>query len=77
MKAESEKEKDSKATLVGSPKAYEPDELKGAVLKCQQIKGEPGDSASGGPKEFTMTMCIWSDHSTMAIGARPSTSAPR
>ncbi|MBT2368358.1 hypothetical protein J7E88_24285 [Streptomyces sp. ISL-10] len=69
MKAESEKEKDGDAELVGSPQAYEPAELEGAVLKCQQIKSKTGDSSStsAAPKEVTFTVCIWGDYSTVGF----------
>lgn len=67
MKESSEKEKDDDAELVGSPQAYEPKELEGAVLKCQQIKTKPGSSNSGAPKELTMSVCMWADHSTLGF----------
>ncbi|MEV7241784.1 hypothetical protein AB0N92_11120 [Streptomyces sp. NPDC093248] len=67
MKSESQKDSDSKdVALQGEPKTYEPAGLDGAVLKCQQAKA-PTDSASGGPKDVTMTICIWGDHSTIGF----------
>ncbi|WP_190012411.1 hypothetical protein, partial [Streptomyces griseomycini] len=62
---------DEEAELVGSPKGFEPSSLDGAVLKCQEIKGKnsgatPGDPASG-PAEISMPVCIWGDHSTLAV----------
>ncbi|MFJ6406324.1 hypothetical protein ACIQK9_12490 [Streptomyces hydrogenans] len=66
MKAESEKEKDSEAQLVGDPKSVSPAGLDGAVMKCQEIKSKPGaDSGGLGPKEMTMPVCVWGDHSTV------------
>ncbi|MFB7578903.1 hypothetical protein ACFXHD_38095 [Streptomyces hydrogenans] len=66
MKAESEKEKDSEAQLVGDPKSVSPTGLDGAVMKCQEIKSKPGaDSGGLGPKEMTMPVCVWGDHSTV------------
>ncbi|MFB6835190.1 hypothetical protein [Streptomyces hydrogenans] len=66
MKAESEKEKDSEAQLVGDPKSVSPEGLDGAVMKCQEIKSKPGaDSGGLGPKEMTMPVCVWGDHSTI------------
>ncbi|MFD0154906.1 hypothetical protein ACWGQ4_36010 [Streptomyces sp. NPDC055721] len=66
-KTESEKDK-SKADapeLVGSPQEYSPAELDGAVLKCQQLKTK-ADAATKVPS-MTMTMCVWADHSTVAL----------
>jgi hypothetical protein len=67
MKTESEKDADSEAKLVGSPKAYEPAGLENAVLKCQQMKGPTGASAGQGPKDVTLTVCVWGDHSTLGM----------
>ncbi|WP_267245468.1 hypothetical protein [Streptomyces sp. PR69] len=68
MRSEAEKDKREEAELVGSPKEYTPAELKGAVLKCQDIKSTPDAGASsGGPSEFTMTVCAWADHSTVGL----------
>ncbi|WP_394434127.1 hypothetical protein [Streptomyces sp. SGAir0957] len=58
--------KDGKATLVGSPTNYSTDDY---VLKCQEMKFEPGENAAAGaaaPKEMRMPVCIWSDHSTLS-----------
>ncbi|MEU6671730.1 hypothetical protein [Streptomyces sp. NPDC046727] len=66
MKTESQKESDSDASLKGEPKAYEPAGLDGAILKCQQATAPTG-SSSGGPKDVTMTICIWGDHSTLGM----------
>ncbi|MFB6622034.1 MULTISPECIES: hypothetical protein [unclassified Streptomyces] len=67
IKTEADKDKGKKGepTLVGEPKAYEPAELDGAVLKCQQAKSE-GDAASSTPA-FTMNICVWADHSTVGF----------
>ncbi|MFF8408520.1 hypothetical protein [Streptomyces omiyaensis] len=66
MKAEAEKEKDSETQLVGDPKSVSPAGLDGAVMKCQEIKSKPGaDSGGLGPKEMTMPVCVWGDHSTV------------
>ncbi|MFF9173997.1 hypothetical protein [Streptomyces sp. NPDC014793] len=67
MKSESQKDSDSKdVALQGEPKTYEPAGLDGAVLKCQQATA-PTDSTSGGPKDVTMTFCVWGDHSTIGF----------
>ncbi|MYW65707.1 hypothetical protein GTY65_16825 [Streptomyces sp. SID8379] len=58
---------DGKATLVGDPSDYSTDDV---TLKCQELTMESTGSASGSsttPKEMHMPVCIWSDHSTMAI----------
>lgn len=39
--------KDEDVTFVGSPKAYEPSSLDGAVLKCQEAKFDNSDSRRG------------------------------
>ncbi|MER5735168.1 MULTISPECIES: hypothetical protein [unclassified Streptomyces] len=66
MKTEAEKEKDSEAQLVGDPKTVTPEGLDGAVMKCQEIKSKPGAESGGlGPKEMTMPVCVWGDHSTI------------
>lgn len=67
MKEESEKDAENEdVSLVGEPKAYEPASLKGAVLKCQQASAPTGTS-SAGPKDVTLTICIWGDHSTLGV----------
>ncbi|MFE5885149.1 hypothetical protein [Streptomyces hydrogenans] len=68
MKAEAEAEKDEKekGELVGEPKAYTPEGLDGAVLKCQEVKAPTGAESGGlGPKEVSMPVCVWGDHSTI------------
>ncbi|MEV5610301.1 hypothetical protein [Streptomyces sp. NPDC052225] len=58
---------DGKVTFVGDPTDYSTDDV---VLKCQDVKIEnTGSSAgtSGAPKVMHMPVCIWSDHSTMAM----------
>ncbi|MFB7243062.1 hypothetical protein CW362_22790 [Streptomyces populi] len=70
MKKEQEKEGTKDGEFIGSPKAYTPSALDGAVLKCQEIKVKNDSSGSGaaaGPKEFTMPVCIWGDHSTLGL----------
>ncbi|PZH01630.1 hypothetical protein C1I97_22125, partial [Streptomyces sp. NTH33] len=68
MKDEAKKDgDDDAATLVGEPKAYEPASLEGAVLKCQQAKVDNSSGGAGGPKEISMTVCIWGDHSTLGM----------
>ncbi|MEU7555689.1 hypothetical protein AB0B01_25720 [Streptomyces sp. NPDC044571] len=53
--------------LVGSPKAMTPAGFKGAVMKCQEAKYTLKDSTAKGPKEFTIPVCIWGDHSTLTM----------
>ncbi|MER5397655.1 hypothetical protein [Streptomyces sp. NPDC002599] len=69
MKKNQEKEGTKDGELIGSPKAYTPSALDGAVLKCQEIKVKNDSSSTGaaGPKEFTMPVCIWGDHSTLGF----------
>ncbi|MGW6062494.1 hypothetical protein [Streptomyces sp. NPDC055189] len=68
MKKESAKDSSNKdVTLIGSPKAYEPDSLDGAILKCQQAKVDNSGGSTGEPKEMNVTYCIWGDHSTLGF----------
>ncbi|GGV32908.1 hypothetical protein GCM10010277_17700 [Streptomyces longisporoflavus] len=63
MATQSEKEGAATSTgkLVGSPKSFDAD---GAVIKCQETKVKGGGS---GPKEISMPVCIWGDHSTLGV----------
>ncbi|NBM20919.1 hypothetical protein [Streptomyces sp. GC420] len=66
MKKSSKEDED--AELIGEPRAYEPDGLDGAVLKCQEAKVKDTEgSSSGGPSEIPMSYCVWGDHSTLAL----------
>ncbi|MCH0566747.1 hypothetical protein [Streptomyces sp. MUM 2J] len=58
---------DDDVTLVGEPKTYKPASLDGAVLKCQQAKVDNSDGGAGQPKEISMSVCIWGDHSTLGF----------
>ncbi|MBO1333968.1 hypothetical protein [Streptomyces sp. VRA16 Mangrove soil] len=58
---------DVKASLVDSPTDYSTDDF---ILKCQEMKMEntkPSSTDTSGPKVIHMPVCIWSDHSTMAM----------
>ncbi|MDL5201584.1 hypothetical protein [Streptomyces sp. ALI-76-A] len=59
---------DGEGEAVGSPKAFTPSGLEGAVLKCQETKVK-GDSSAGstGPSEVSVPVCIWGDHSTLGV----------
>ncbi|WP_411079040.1 hypothetical protein [Streptomyces sp. cmx-18-6] len=62
--------KDSEGTLVGSPKAVKPAGFEGALMKCQDVKvvNEKADgTVQNGPKEMTLPVCIWADHSTLGV----------
>ncbi|GAA2335904.1 hypothetical protein OKJ48_06535 [Streptomyces kunmingensis] len=56
----------TKGSLVGDPTDYSTDDV---VLKCQDVKIENNDSsaAAGTPKVMHMPVCIWGDHSTVAM----------
>jgi hypothetical protein len=58
---------DEDVKLVGSPKAYEPASLDGAVLKCQEANVDNSGGSTGEPKNVKMTMCVWGDHSTIGF----------
>lgn len=62
-----EDKKDATAELIGSPKEINPAGFKGAVLKCQEMKVTFKDTASKGPKEMTLPICIWGDYSTLSV----------
>jgi hypothetical protein len=61
--------KDTDGQVVGSPKAYSPAGLDGAVLKCQETKVDAGASSgsSTGASQMSMAVCIWGDHSTLGV----------
>ncbi|MET9497279.1 hypothetical protein [Streptomyces sp. NPDC006552] len=58
----------SKSTLLDSPTDFSTDDF---ILKCQEMKVEPTDPSSTekGPKVIYMPVCIWGDHSTVAVVA--------
>ncbi|MFJ2701771.1 hypothetical protein ACIO3R_01045 [Streptomyces sp. NPDC087428] len=63
-------ESDSKAELVGSPKAVTPPGFKGALMKCQNVKvknSEADGTAKNGPDTIEAPICIWADYSTVGI----------
>ncbi|MCX4867128.1 hypothetical protein OIC43_29080 [Streptomyces sp. NBC_00825] len=56
--------------LVGSPESVTPSGFEGALMKCQEMKisNPSGDgSATKGPKEFTVPVCVWADYSTVGV----------
>ncbi|MFJ3517870.1 hypothetical protein [Streptomyces sp. NPDC090131] len=61
------KEGKQEVQLIGSPKAMTPAGFKGAVMKCQDAKFTLKDTATKGPKEFTLPICIWGDYSTLTM----------
>ncbi|MFJ4921941.1 hypothetical protein [Streptomyces sp. NPDC088725] len=71
--AESAKEDGGEAAgaLAGSPEAFEPAGLDGAVLKCQAMKVPNDQPAAGdtpaGPEELAVSICVWGDHSTLGF----------
>ncbi|WP_055599045.1 hypothetical protein [Streptomyces aureus] len=69
IKAEADKDagKKGEPQLVGSPQQFEPAELDGAILKCQQAKSEADPTASTPTPAFTMNICVWADHSTVGF----------
>ncbi|WP_225100892.1 hypothetical protein [Streptomyces sp. CoH27] len=71
-KAKSEKKNSdgtsgSKGTLVGSPQQFTPSGFSNGVMKCQESQISNQGATSGAPKTITVPVCIWGDHSTMAI----------
>ncbi|WP_345655224.1 hypothetical protein [Streptomyces tremellae] len=66
LKKESSSDKEGQGKLVGSPRAVTPQGLKGAVMKCQNLTVQ-GDTSGAGPKEITLPICVWADHSTLGF----------
>ncbi|MGW3656867.1 hypothetical protein ACWD6R_14745 [Streptomyces sp. NPDC005151] len=64
MKSEAAKDKKSEGELVGSPKTYTPAGFENGILKCQEnkVSGE-----SGSAKTMSVPICVWGDHSTVAV----------
>ncbi|MEV7390246.1 MULTISPECIES: hypothetical protein [unclassified Streptomyces] len=69
VKSESEKSGSSeKGKLVGSPETVSPAGFANGVMKCQVIQVDNSSAASAGePKTLKSPMCIWGDHSTVAL----------
>lgn len=58
---------DKRARLVGSPQKVSPDGLDGgAVMKCQKVTFSSSSSTSP-VKSADVPMCVWGDHSTVAM----------
>ncbi|WP_328538750.1 hypothetical protein [Streptomyces sp. NBC_00344] len=55
--------KDSKVKWIGDPQSVSPDNLDGAVMKCQQAQG-PNPATK---KTNTQYFCMWADYSTLGI----------
>ncbi|MFD9885519.1 hypothetical protein ACFWZT_29145 [Streptomyces alboflavus] len=71
MFANAKKEQGSgttKAKVVGDPKSYNPSDLDGAIMKCQEMKADTsGSSDASAPKEVSAAVCIWGDKSTIGF----------
>ncbi|MFB7215203.1 hypothetical protein [Streptomyces sp. NPDC056255] len=58
------------ATFVGDAESVEPDGFEGTLMKCRTAKviNKDGDGTpENGPKAIVTPVCVWSDHSTLAI----------
>ncbi|MFF8727364.1 hypothetical protein ACF073_12855 [Streptomyces sp. NPDC015171] len=74
-KAKSEAEKsqggsDTKGKLVGSPETVHPSGFSNGIMKCQVAQIDSSSSSaseSGVPETIKMPVCIWADHSTVAL----------
>ncbi|MFF1495787.1 hypothetical protein [Streptomyces sp. NPDC058304] len=61
-------DKSASVELLDSPKTITPSGFSGAVLKCQAMKiSLTASTATKGPKEFTVPICIWGDYSTLGM----------
>jgi hypothetical protein len=72
IKSESEKDQsdsDVKGKLIGSPETVNPTGFSNGIMKCQVAQLDSGSHSSeaGVPKTMKMPVCIWGDHSTVAI----------
>ncbi|TDU78220.1 hypothetical protein [Streptomyces sp. KS 21] len=62
------KDKSATVEMIGSPKSMTPSGFSGAVMKCQEMKiTSTSTTASKGPKELTLPICIWGDYSTLSM----------
>ncbi|MFK0235926.1 hypothetical protein [Streptomyces vinaceus] len=62
------KDKSATVDMIGSPKSMSPSGFSGAVMKCQEMKiTSTSTTASKGPKELTLPICIWGDYSTLTM----------
>ncbi|MFI2200979.1 hypothetical protein ACH47Z_09435 [Streptomyces sp. NPDC020192] len=70
-KAGSEKDQsdsDFKGKLIGSPQTVNPSGFSNGIMKCQIAQLDTtGSGESGVPKTLKMPVCIWGDHSTVAL----------
>ncbi|APY88338.1 hypothetical protein DCW30_04875 [Streptomyces alfalfae] len=64
IKKDSEKSSTETGSLVGPVKDFSTDD---AVLKCQESVIKNENAGSGAPKEVRMPVCMWGDHSTVAV----------
>ncbi|MFD4760167.1 hypothetical protein ACFWOJ_15135 [Streptomyces sp. NPDC058439] len=64
MKEESAKGDKKDGQLVGSPKSFSPAGFENGILKCQE-SNSPADATTG--KATSVPLCIWGDHSTVAV----------
>ncbi|MGW3492321.1 hypothetical protein [Streptomyces sp. NPDC001020] len=61
VEAKKNASKEGDGEVIGSPQAYKPSGLDGAVLKCQEMKVKQGKT------DVHMPVCIWGDHSTIGV----------
>ena len=70
VKTESEKDKTTEGKMIGSPEKVTPAGFSNGIMKCQIAEIENTDTSStgaGAAKTIKMPMCIWGDHSTVAV----------
>ncbi|MFF5444654.1 hypothetical protein [Streptomyces sp. NPDC012888] len=69
MKASAAKDDDNEVNWVGSAETMKPAGFSGALMKCQdlQLKSKKPSDNPMAPKELNLTMCIWTDYSTMGM----------
>lgn len=69
VKSESQKDSESGGKMIGSPETVHPSGFSNGIMKCQvaEIQNDSSTSGAGAAKTIKMPMCVWGDHSTVAV----------
>ncbi|MFI2613564.1 hypothetical protein [Streptomyces sp. NPDC018584] len=84
MFAETEKNSmngsDGGMKLIGEPEEFTPDGFENGIMKCQKAEyrmGSVGTDDGDVPNSFQTPMCVWGDHSTVAVAVYSDAAATR
>ncbi|WPO73750.1 hypothetical protein [Streptomyces sp. KN37] len=84
MFAETEKNSmngsDGGMKLIGEPEEFTPDGFENGIMKCQKAEyrmGSVGTDDADVPNSFQTPMCVWGDHSTVAVAVYSDAAATR